>query len=552
MSLGRWCVAVLCLGLAVPAASQQARGPDIVVSSQIGKKKQSITWKRAESEHVVVFSQGSDEELVRVSRNLERLYHLMSRIYRRGDQSDATAKVQVTLIDSGADFRAMGLDNLRSREGPYINAFTDAAYYDPREDGAVIAVSRASQIVDLNTNRAYNLDCDDQMAEGVPDCIVTYRYPALQTWQQRLYAAYARHFLQTYAPAAYPRWYLDGVGVLFSTLTVRANGSLDYAQPPENYGPVFRAYGNLDVRNILTGRYLDAAPDKRGWTPYHAWLLTHYFVMSPLKPDRARQFQAYMTAISRGEPMAEAAKAFGDMGALQRDVFSYIGRNKLFARTERETATEEPLISVLSPAAAAMVPVRLELGARLAADDPQAVLRRDGWIAQLRDTVAKLPYDTEAELVLTEAECRAGHAVECQADAQRVLAASPDNVRALAWKGVALTDRALTGAPADRAARLILARAAIERAIALDDDAPLPLIAWFESYARAGEPVPDAAMAGMAKVIRAVPAAPAPRLYLAEELQRQGKSDVAQRLVDIVRYGAYDSPEKQIAVNLFK
>ncbi|MDB5680025.1 hypothetical protein [Sphingomonas bacterium] len=550
MSVGRWCVVFLCLGLAVPAISQQTR-PDIVINGVVGSKKQ-ITWKRAESDHVIVFSQGSDAELARVTKSLERLYHLMSRIYRRGDQSDTTVKVQVTLVDSGADFRAMALDNVRSREGPYVTAFTDAAYYDPREDGAVIAVSRSSQIVDLNTNRAYNLDCDDQMAEGVPDCTESYHTPAVQTWQQRLYAAYARHFILTYAPAAYPRWYLDGVGVLFSTMRVRDNGAIDYAQPPENYAQVFRAYGNLDVGKVLAGRYLDAEPGKTGWTPYHAWLLTHYFVVSPLKPERMRQFQAYMTAIHQGTPMAEAAKAFGDMGALQRELASYVDRDKAFARTAPQTADAEPLISALSPAAAALVMARVELGSRLEAGDAQAALRRDGWIAQLRDTVAKLPYDTEAQLLLTEAECRAGHAVECQADAERVLAKSPDNVRALAWKGVALTDRAVTGAPIDRAARLILARAAIERAIAIDDEAPLPPIAWFQSYTKAGEPVPDAAMAGMAKVIREMPAAPAPRLYLAEELKRQGKGDLARRLVEVILYGAYDSPEKRAAVTLFE
>ena len=145
-----------------------------------------------------------------------------------------------------------------------------------------------------------------------------------------------------------------------------------------------------------------------------------------------------------------------------------------------------------------------------------------------------------------------GHAVECQADAQRVLAASPDNVSALAWKGVALTDRALTGAPDDRAARLILARTSIERAIAIDDDAPLPadrLVSKLCQGRRAGARCGDR---GDGQGVRAVPAAPAPRLYLAEELQRQGKSDIAQRLVDLVRYGAYDSPEKQVAATLFK
>ncbi len=39
--------------------------------------------------------------------------------------------------------------------------------------------------------------------------------------------------------------------------------------------------------------------------------------------------------------------------------------------------------------------------------------------------------------------------------------------------------------------------------------------------------LPDAVVLGMAKVIRRVPAAPAPRLYLAGELLRQGNADGA-------------------------
>jgi hypothetical protein len=63
--------------------------------------------------------------------------------------------------------------------------------------------------------------------------------------------------------------------------------------------------------------------------------------------------------------------------------------------------------------------------------------------------------------------------------------------------------------------------------------------------------VPDAAMAGMAGVIRQVPAAPAPRLYLAQELLRQQQGDTARRLIKIVIDGAYDSPERNAALQLF-
>eukprot|EP01035_Chromulina_nebulosa_P060575 gene60575-82877_t len=58
-------------------------------------------------------------------------------------------------------------------------------------------------------------------------------------------------------------------------------------------------------------------------------------------------------------------------------------------------------------------------------------------------------------------------------------------------------------------------------------------------------------MLGMAKVIRRLPAAPAPRLYLAEELLRQGNGEIARRVAFTVLYGAYDSPEKAAAARLF-
>jgi hypothetical protein len=582
MSIGRWCIAVSCLCLAAPAvaqsetnsvtsqppAAQKTNGPDIVVNGIVDKKRG--TWRRAESEHLIVVSKGSVDELTRITKNLERLYHLMSRLYRGGDQSDGTVKLQVTVIDSSADFRAMGLRNLRSREGPFVTAFSDQTYYDPREDGDVLAVARGDQIIELNTNRANNLDCDavlsgglDAGAAGCSAKTIPYHPPATRTWEQLLYSAFAQHFIQTYDPVAYPRWYLDGIGALFSTIVVRSDGAIDYAAPPENYQQAIRSYGDLNVGDVLTGRYLDAEPKKIGWTPYHAWLLTHFFVFSDLKPERAKQFKDYMAAIHRGEPMAEAARIFGDMGTLQREVTKYVAADKRQARTEppRDTVPD-PVVTTLPPGNAALVEARVELGTRLAtlpADTGAAgnasaatpAQLREGWIAQVRDTVTRLPYDVDASSFAAEAECRAGQGVECLADANVMLAKSPDDVRALTWKGVALTDQAVTGLAADRPAKLAEARKTIERAIQLDGQAPLPLIAYFQSFTKAGEPVPDPALAGMVKVIRSVPAAPAPHLYLAEELLRRGKVDLARRVATTVLYGAYDSPEKTAAQALF-
>lgn len=567
ISAGRWCAVISCLGLAMPAAAQSGAGaatppaaqtsaPDVVVNGLVDKKKGS--WKRAESEHVVIYSKDSAAELTRVSKNLERLYQLMSRLYRRGAPADDTAKLQVTLFDNAATFRALGLKNLRAGEGPYMAAFPDETYYDPREDGEVLAMARSSQIIDLNTNRAFYQDCEAAAAQDATDCVgqTINRFPAVRSWEQLLYAAFAQRFIQTYDPAAYPRWYLDGVGALFSTITLKANGGIEYARPPLGYNDVFLAYGNLKVGDILTGRYLAAAPGKLGWTPYHAWLMAHYFLFSSLKPERARQFHDYMTAIHQGTPMAEAAKVFGDMNRLQRELASYATSAKSFTRSAPEGPVGEPGISNLSPGASALVEARVELGTRLAVSPegliaPDEARRRDAWKARVRDAAGSMSGDTDVLTFAAEAECRDGHASPCLADAERALARSPNDVAALAWKGVALTDLALAGPAADRASGLASARKAIEQAIALDGTAPLPLIALFQSYTKAGETVPDQAMLGMARVVQRVPAAPAPRLYLAEELLRQGKADMARRVAYTVLNGPYDSPEKTIAATLF-
>ena len=578
MSAGRWCAVVSCLCLATPVAAQsgarsgaaprppavgQSSGPDVVVNALVDKKKGS--WKRAESEHVIIYSKDSAAELTRVSKNLERLYQLMSRLYRRGAPTDTTAKLRVTLVDTAANFRALGLRNLRAEEGPYMAAFPDQTYYDPREDGEVLAMARSNQIVDLNTNRAFNQDCDKAEEVGATDCVgqTVNRFPVARSWEEFLYAAFAQRFVQTYDPAAYPRWYLDGVGALFSTIALKANGSIEYARPPLGYRDVFYSYGDLKIGDILTGTYLAAAPGKLGWTPYHAWLMAHFFLFSDLKPERARQFRDYMTAIHRGEPMTEAAKVFGDMGKLQREFATYATSAKSFARSApSETPVGEPAISNLSPGASALVEARIELGTRVAvpladatsdpaAKGPSETQRRTDWLARVRDAAARMPGDADVLTFAAEAECRSGHAQQCLADADAVLARAPNDVSALAWKGVALTDQALAGPAADRASGRTAARATTLRAVALDGEAPLPLIAWFQSYTRAGERVPDAAMMGMAKVVRAVPAAPAPRLYMAEELLRQGKPDVARRVAYTVLYGPYDSPEKSVAMALF-
>jgi hypothetical protein len=433
-------------GLLAPASAQTAPAiPDIVVD---GSADASSTWRRAESAHIVLTSTASDAELKRVTNNLERLYALMSRLYRVKDARDETVKLQITLTDSADFFRTMKLRNLRSQEGPYPGAFATERYYDPREDGPVLVVARVDQVVDLYTKLVEDEDVSDSGDATIAIKVSGNHPPISRSWESVLYSAFVQHFMMTYQPAAYPRWYLDGIGALFSTMTVRRDGSLEYARPPLEYAKVFRAYGDVNVADILTGSYLTKAPAQVHWTPYHAWLLAHYFLFSQLSAERRQQFRAYMTAVQQGKSLAEASKVFGDIRRIQYALGGYARSTKEFARAAPvDTPGGDPLINTLTRSSAALIEERIELGVRLAPTDAAGCADRADWLKQIRHKVERLPYNPDAILTEAEAECRVGTYADCGTSADRVLAKTPDDGRALTWKGIAQTHLALLASP---------------------------------------------------------------------------------------------------------
>jgi hypothetical protein len=132
-----------------------------------------------------------------------------------------------------------------------------------------------------------------------------------------------------------------------------------------------------------------------------------------------------------------------------------------------------------------------------------------------------------------------------------VLASRPEDSAALASKGRALTLKAIAATGTDRTTGLTAARQLLGRAIALDRDAPAPRLAYVRSFLDAGQAPSDDAVLGLAQVIRRLPAAPMPRLLLAESLVKQGKADLAGRVAFTLIHGPFDSPERRAATALF-
>lgn len=342
----------------VPSSSPPENAPIIVTApSVLAPGEKASAWKRADGDDLTVYSNGSEDQLRRITENLERLHVLLTRLYLPRGHAETPARLEIVLFDSTAEMRGIGLSDFGSDEGPFAKPFVAQRYYDPRADVSILALARVDQIIQMNTSKAHDADCEDLAAAGA-DCVGEniVHPPMTRSWEAVLYGAYAQHLVLHYAAAVYPRWYIDGIGALFSTVVFKRDGSIEYGRPPEGYRAVLRSYGRLDTAGVLTGGYLRTPSPRMEWTPYHAWLLTHFFVLSNRKGAERTQFAQYMAAIAHGRSMAEAAQAFGTMSKLRLDVMGYAERSHEFATTAKaETEFVPPITPLSNPAAAALM-----------------------------------------------------------------------------------------------------------------------------------------------------------------------------------------------------
>jgi hypothetical protein len=575
----RWLLALGCAVAAVPAHAQLSapvKNGDTTITVTANKLRQAkkidmSDWRMAETPHVMVFSQGDEKALAKTAHDLEKLHFLLSALHGRVDAPDETIKVAVTMIGDVAAFEQLRLSDLRWQYGPFPSAFAKSIYYDPRDEGSVLATTSdgVNIVLQPSDGRPTSRNCSGRDEGPALDNFVVARDnpvgPAepmdilsqltkneiafCQSAESRLYAAFAQNYLMTYFPAAYPRWFLQGFGEMFATLATGDN-FVEYGQVPTGFWKVLDRFGpRHPLSNILDGKYLSG----KGWiwTPHHAWRLVHFLHFSDEWKPKLR---AYLDALANGADLETAANALGDRGALDRAVLNYRGRK---LQAERMTFPADrapaPAVRQLTRAEAGLIRGRLELGARVEvpADDTRAqataLARRTAWLERLRGNAARYPDLIEHHLLLAEAECRAGNPEPCLGAADRALAQSPGDTRALVWKGVALTQIAARGAPGDRKQQLADARRYIVRANRLDPEASLPLIAWHDSFVAAGERAPDVAVDGLFKVVESAPAASTLRLKLGTELVSRELDAEARKTLLPVANGPFQTPERPAA-----
>ncbi len=564
------------------AQPQTADPEDAIIVRGLAERQSS--WKRAETELVVIYSNGSESRIREAAEEVHQLHYLMSKIFDRLDAVDETQKLEITLIGNDEFMQSMRLTNWRAAEGPFGGPVQNQRYYNPRIDGAKMAVTRADLYFSAASGGAGNqfneflsgpsigddLGGDDLDDSGFSDDPSAFDFvdesggDQERPWEQALLAGYAQHYVTTYLPEAYPRWYIDSIGALFSTVRLNDDGELEYGRSPPAFRGLYNHSQEMDLAELLT---TGEAGEDVVWSSHHAWLLGHFFFLSPDNPERKMQLAQYMGAIANGRTLAEAATVFGDLERFQKEVDRYGVRRTRYAKVEYEPMEDvDPVISSLGVTEAAVMDERLQLDSRLilpsltdgdtTSEDlaeletarDAAKASRDKWMADLRDDVAQLSPNANALLLLAEAECRLGNYDACIRAADEVIAEFSGDTRAPSWKAIALIQQAADSPPNLRQDRVKAARALVKAANRVDPDAVMPLVAYFRSFTDIGEAAPEEALFGMLRVIQLVPNAPEPRLLLGQELLRQSRADAARQVMLPLLNGPWDSPERQMAL----
>jgi predicted Zn-dependent protease len=114
----------------------------------------------------------------------------------------------------------------------------------------------------------------------------------------------------------------------------------------------------------------------------------------------------------------------------------------------------------------------------------------------------------------------------------------------LVWKGTAMIMQASSAPSAERARLAAEGRDLIVKANRADHEAVEPLLAYYRSFAAMGETPSANAVDALQKVVEEVPAAPAPRLELANALVKEGQAEDARGVILPVAAGPYNSPER--------
>lgn len=448
---------------AAPAPARQA-GADAQSITVTGQRDPS-NWLRAESPHLVVYTDTSAADARRLLAQLERLDFLLRLYTAPYAKAEAGQKLTLYYLDSNREFARFATDVPQDAIGLVSSCAA-----------GVLGVAVQVDPIDALS--------DDQLA-----------HEPLDPGQSYLFEAYARHFLYRHTDVRTPAAFIEGMASYFSALRFsktrmvvgrtptgvgRYLGHLDEGNPYElDYADVFaRSYADAPTATPTDMRTRAKALEFQA----RAWALVHYMLSTDARRQR---LPGFLDAVHQGRPPAQAFEQ--SYGIALADLGTAMWRYRLQAMKVLQVALPAmpaPAIDVtqLSRAAGELV-----LPEAVRASCPGTAAGK-ALLHTALEQVAQKPAGDTAHAILARTQVEWGDAQDVKAALpwlEQAAAHTPGDFDAAYWLG-----RANLRLAAQDPARLPPARAQLVRASALRPGAPEAALARLQAALLAGEP-PD-------------------------------------------------------------
>lgn len=335
-------------------------------------------WRRGETAHFVVYSNGSERNLRDYAARLERFHALLRTVTRAAQDDEDLRKLPVYLVDNARELRIVqpGLP-----EG--VDGYYSAGHQDIRA----------------------------ALIRGRDDDLLLHEY--------------THHFMSHYSPGSYPAWFREGFAEYFATATVDSRGRSTFGYPGLGRLQTLHQQRWMPLEQLLTASPMELERQGQRWAYYaQSWLLTHYFLSDA---GRQRQLDAYLRALRAGADPLDAF--FGNVGTtpedLTRTLRSYYQRGMRYSELTLPPLAPEITVTRMPESADDVLLIGVDM--RDGADED----RGPELLAASRAAAARHPGDALALTVLARAEIAWGDAAAGDAALRQVLEIEPDNVEAL-------------------------------------------------------------------------------------------------------------------------
>ncbi len=334
----------------------------------------SADWRRAESPHFIVYSDGREGALRDYVRRLETFDAALRTVLPV--QEGPIRKLPIYLV---------GGRQALAEVNPYRGRNVAGIYTAAAEDIFAVAIR--------------NVDEDILRHE------------------------YVHHYMFQNFAGAYPAWLVEGFAEYYAATEIDDGAVVFGSYNPNRVSALARG-GWIPIERLLTLRGDQVeGPDRYTYYPV-AWLMTHWFLGDEA---RSRQLQAYLDEVGRGTPSVEAMQRATGLtpDQIRTELTRYFSGQVPIRTLTRDFPEPEIVITTL-PASANDL---LLINQRLKVATPES--DRADLVAEVRRRAERYGEDPLALLSLGHAELHLGNPEVGAALLERLLEREPGHVEAL-------------------------------------------------------------------------------------------------------------------------